>query len=45
MTNQVILKVSNRVYKVLVSKDDLKIAKFFLPESCELNINDFFKNI
>mgnify|MGYP001601722343 CR=1 FL=1 len=45
MNNQVILKISNRVYKSIENQTDIETVKYFLPFSCEINIQEFFKNI
>ena len=42
MTNEIILKVSNRVYKVIDNQDSLETAKYFLPASCDMDLEQFF---
>lgn len=41
MFEKFILKVSDRVYKVIDNQNDLEIAKYFIPSTCQMNINEF----
>ena len=45
MKNQVILKISNNYSKVVETKTDVNFIQHFLPFGCEINIQEFFKNI
>lgn len=41
MFNKFVLKVSDRVYKVIDNQDDIQYAKHFLPLSCQIDIDQF----
>ncbi|MEK7434537.1 MAG: hypothetical protein AABZ74_15500 [Cyanobacteriota bacterium] len=43
MNNKVILKISNSVYKIIETQNDIEKAEYLLLFGCDMNIQEFFK--